>query len=70
LIDAATSRVFANIYPAKWEEPYLGIGCAAFISFFVLSIMALATSISFFILGTIVLAVVFFVLAAAVSARV
>ncbi len=70
LIDAATSRVFANIYPAKWEVPYLGIGCAAFISFFVLSILALATSISFFILGTIVLAVVFFVLAATVSARV
>ncbi len=70
LIDAATSRVFANIFPAKWEVPYLGIGCAAFIAFFVLSVIALLTSIGVFITGTIILAVVFFVLAAAVSARV
>ena len=70
LIDAATSKVFANIFPAKWEIPYVGIGGAAFLSFFVLSVMALFTSIGFFIAGTIVLAVIFFVLAAAVSARV
>ena len=70
LVDAATSKVFANIYPAKWEVPYLGIGGAAFIAFFVLSILALATSPGFYLLGTLILAVVFFVLAAAVSARV
>jgi hypothetical protein len=36
LVDAATSRVFANIYPAKWEVPYLSLGVAAFVAFFVL----------------------------------
>ncbi len=70
VVDAATSKVFANIFPAKWEVPYLGLGGAAFIAFFVLSVMALATSLGFYLVGTIILAVVFFVLAAAVTARV
>lgn len=70
LIDAATSRVFANIFPAKWEVPYLGLGCAAFLAFFVLSVMALFTSVGFYLAGTVALAVVFFALAVAVSARV
>ena len=70
LVDAATSKVFANIYPAKWEVPYLGLGCAAFIAFLVLSVLALATSLGFYLVGTLILAMVFFVLAAAVTARV
>ena len=70
LIDAATSKVFANIFPAKWEVPYMGLGCAAFLVFFVLSVMALFTSIGFYLVGTLIAAVVVFALAMAVSARV
>ncbi len=34
VVDAATSKVFANIYPSKWEVPYLGIGAIAFVLYF------------------------------------
>ena len=37
VVDAATSKVFANIYPAKWEVPYLGIGILAFSIYFCLA---------------------------------
>ncbi|UCG23826.1 MAG: hypothetical protein JSW55_17085 [Chloroflexota bacterium] len=34
VVDAATAKVFANIFPAKWEVPYLTIGAAAFVAYF------------------------------------
>ena len=48
----------------------MGLGCAAFLAFFVLSVMALFTSIGFYLVGVVALTVVFFALAMAVSARV
>ena len=70
LVDAATSKVFANIYPAKWEVPYVAIGTAAFVAYFVLAVLSLFINFGLFVIGAPLLAAVFFVLAVAVSARV
>jgi LSD1 subclass zinc finger protein len=42
MVDAATSRVFSNIYPAKWEVPYLTIAGAAFVAYFLAAFIPLA----------------------------
>ena len=34
VVDAATGRVFCNIFPAKWEVPYRTIGAVAFVAYF------------------------------------
>ena len=34
LVDAATSKVFANIYPSKQEIPYVTIAAVAFVAYF------------------------------------
>ncbi len=70
LVDAATSKVFANIYPAKWEVPYVAIGTAAFVTFFVLAVLSLFINFGLFVIGAPLLAAVFFVLAVAISAKV
>jgi LSD1 subclass zinc finger protein len=70
LVDGATSRVFANIYPAKWEVPYVAIAAAAFIAYFVLALISLATSVIVFVVVAPILAVPIFLIAAAISAKV
>ena len=70
LVDAATSKVFANIYPAKWEVPYVAIGTAAFVAYFVLAVLSLFINFGLFVIGAPLLAAVFFVLAVAISAKV
>lgn len=70
LVDGATSRVFANIYPAKWEVPYVAIGAAAFIAYFVLALISLVTSVIVFIIVAPIIAIPIFVVAAIVSAKV
>lgn len=70
VVDAATSKVFANVFPAKWEVPYLAIGGACFAAYFVLALLSLFVSFGIFIIGAPILAVVFFALAATVSATV
>ena len=70
IVDAATSKVFANIYPAKWEVPYVAIGTAAFVAYFVLAVLSLFINFGLFIIGAPLLAAVFFVLAVAISAKV
>ncbi len=70
LVDAASSRVFANIYPAKWEVPYVSIGLAAFAAFFVLSLLSLFFNFGFFLIGAPIMAVLFFSLAVSISAKV
>lgn len=42
IVDAATSRVFANIYPSKWEAPYFTIAAIAFVVYFCASMGPLA----------------------------
>jgi len=70
MVDAATSKVFANIYPAKWEVPYVAIGVAAFAAFFVLSLLSLFINFGLFVIGAPLLAILFFVLAVSISAKV
>ena len=70
IVDAATSKVFANIYPAKWEVPYVAIGAAAFVAFFVLSLLSLFINFGLFVIGAPLLAILFFSLAVSISARV
>jgi hypothetical protein len=70
IVDAATSKVFANIYPAKWEVPYVSIGLAAFAAFFVLSLLSLFFNFGFFLIGAPIMAVLFFSLAVSISAKV
>lgn len=42
IVDAATSRVFANIYPSKWEAPYFTIAAIAFVIYFCAALGPLA----------------------------
>ena len=70
MVDAATSKVFANIYPAKWEVPYVAIGAAAFVAFFVLSLLSLFINFGLFVIGAPLLAILFFLLAVSISAKV
>ena len=70
IVDAATSKVFANIYPAKWEVPYVSIGVAAFVAFFVLSLLSLFINFGLFVIGAPLLAILFFSLAVTISAKV
>lgn len=70
LVDAATSKVFANIYPAKWEVPYVSIGVAAFVAFFVLSLLSLFVNFGLFLIGAPIMAILFFMLAVSISAKV
>jgi hypothetical protein len=37
VVDAATSKVFANIFPAKWELPFVALGGLAFAVYFLLA---------------------------------
>jgi hypothetical protein len=70
LVDAASSKVFANIYPAKWEVPYVSIGVAAFVAFFVLSLLSLFFNFGIFLIGAPIMAILFFSLAVSISAKV
>jgi hypothetical protein len=70
IVDAATSKVFANIYPAKWEVPYVAIGSAAFVAFFVLAVLSLFINFSIFLIGAPIMAILFFSLAVTISAKV
>lgn len=70
MVDAATSKVFANIYPAKWEVPYVSLGAAAFVAFFSLALLSLFLNFGVFLIGAPLLAILFFSLAATISARV
>ncbi|MCI0393356.1 MAG: hypothetical protein L0332_00425 [Chloroflexi bacterium] len=81
VVDAATSKVFANIYPSKWEAPYFAIGAAAFAVYCCASFIPLAgyftaegTGLAIGVLAYLVLAVILaipiFTLATVISAKV
>lgn len=81
VVDAATGRVFANIFPSKWEAPYLAIGAAAFIAYLVASIVpsggyligdgaGLGIGMLIYAIAIVVLAVPLFTIAATISAKV
>jgi hypothetical protein len=81
LVDAATGRVFANIYPSKWEVPYRAVGASAFLAYFLAAFVpavgylvnggqGLATGVLVYGIIAAVLAVLIFAAAATISARV
>ena len=81
VVDAASSQVFASVYPSKLEVPYIAIGsvgcalyfCAALIpaiSFFTTDGSGLLVGILGYIVAVIVLAFPIFGIAAYISARV
>lgn len=81
VVDAATSEVFANIYPSKWEVPYLAIGALAFVLYFCAAFAPLAgylsgggagllTGVGIYLVLALVLAVPIFFVALLISARV
>jgi hypothetical protein len=70
LVEGAAGRVFANIFPAKWEVPYLAVGVAAFAAFFVAALVpllglaigggsGLAVGVGIYVVAVVVLSVVF-----------
>lgn len=79
VIDAASSRVFANIYPSKWEAPYFAIGLIAGITYFCASLIPYITwasgetvilGIGIYFAVAVVLAIPIFAIAAYISAKV
>jgi LSD1 subclass zinc finger protein len=81
VVDAATSRVFANIFPSKWEAHYFVIGALAFVLYFCAAFipltgyslgegpgMLLGTAVYFIV--ALILAVPIFIAATIVSAKV
>ena len=81
VVDAATSKVFANVYPTKWEAPYYGlgaIGCALYflaafiplIGFFNGNGSGFLTGILIYFVVAIILAIPIFGAAAYISAKV
>jgi LSD1 subclass zinc finger protein len=41
VVDAAAGKVFANLFPSKWEVPYLAIGALAFAAYFCAALIPL-----------------------------
>jgi hypothetical protein len=81
LVDAASSKVFANIFPSKWEAPYFAIGAAAFVAYCCAALIplggfmanewsGLALGIVAYIVAAIVVAIPIFIIASVISAKV
>ena len=81
VVDAATSKVFASIYPSKMEMPYLAIAIMAFAIYFCAALApligllsaegeGLAVGVVVYIVLAVVFAVPIFVAAAVISSRV
>jgi hypothetical protein len=81
IVDAATSKVFANIFPSKWEIPYLTVAAAAFLTYLCAAFIpligylideeqGLATGVLVYGAAAAALAILFFSAAAAISAKV
>lgn len=81
LVDAASGEVFANIYPSKWEAPYLAIAAAAFATYFCAALIplggyllgggsGLGLSALIYAGALIVITIPFFIGATAISAKV
>lgn len=81
IVDAASSRVFANIFPSKWEAPYFAIGAVAFLAYCCAALIplggyiyaegtGLALGILAYIVVAIVVAIPIFIAATVISAKV
>lgn len=81
LVDAATSKVFANIFPAKWEVPYVAIGSVGCLAYFCAALIpiigysaqgstGLALGLVGYVVAALIIAVPLFGAAVYVSAKV
>lgn len=81
IVDAATSKVFANLFPTKWEVPYLTLAGAALVAYFLAALIplvgyvsggfgGLALGLAIYLGVALALAIPFFVIAAIISAKV
>jgi hypothetical protein len=81
VVDAATSKVFANNYPSKWESPYYavgGIGCALYflaafiplVGFFNGASGGFGMGVLVYVITAVLLAIPVFAAAAYISAKV
>lgn len=81
VVDAATSKVFAAIFPSKWEAPYFTIGAIAFVVYFFAALIPLcgysmsngegmALGILVYLVVAVVAAIPIFAVAAYISAKV
>ena len=81
VVDAASGRVLATLFPEKWEVPYRGLAAAAFLLNFVIALIPLfgglvggtagfAGALVIYLVAVVVAAVPIFIAAALISARV
>jgi hypothetical protein len=81
LVDAASSQVFANLFPSKWETPYRAIGAAGCLAYFLAALiplvgftqaegLGLGLGLLAYLVASVVIAVPLFAAAAYVSAKV
>lgn len=81
VVDASNGRVFANIFPSKWEAPYQAIGILAFIAYFCAALIpyisyansgeeGIILGLGAYAVACVVLAIPIFALAAYVSYKV
>ena len=81
MVDAASSKVFANIFPSKWDAPYFAIGLVAFLVYCCAAFIPLAgfqyaegtgllLGILAYIVVAIVVAIPIFIVATVISAKV
>lgn len=79
VVDASTSKVFANVFPSKWEAPYMAIAFFAFIAYFCAALvpywayaadLGIGFGILLYIVVAIVLAIPIFIAATYISANV
>lgn len=80
VIDGASSKVFANIYPSKWEAPYFAIGAVAFVLNFCAALIPFVSyqtdtlniglGLLAYLAAVVVLAIPVFIVAAVISAKV
>jgi hypothetical protein len=81
VVDAASGKVFANLFPSKWEVPYVALGALAFVAYFCAALIpitgymigeggGLAIGVLVYGLVALILAVPILIAAVVVSAKV
>lgn len=80
VVDAAAAKVYATVFPSKWEMPYLTLGCVSFVLYFLAALIPLggimggsgvtAVSILIYFIVAAVLAIPIFAVAAYISSKV
>ena len=81
VVDAGSGKVYANIFPSKWEMPYFALGAAAFAAYFCAALIPLGGYIAgeasgmglgmlIYALAVVIVTVPIFGAAATISAKV